>query len=196
MSEFGRDDHNKYAGTGVASGVMRFVTPSSQGRGLAFRQMREDDLPFLAALYGSTRTDEMAQVPWSDEQRAQFLQMQFDAQHRHYQQHYPDADFLVMEHDGAAVGRLYLEEWDSEFRIIDIALMPACRGQGFGAAVLDDVMREAERRQKAVRIHVEKNNPAMSLYLRLGFATLEDKGVYDLMEWRACDKPAQVKTAS
>ena len=30
-------------------------------------------------------------------------------------------------------------------------------------------------------IHVEKANPAMRLYRRLGFATLEDKGVYDLM---------------
>ena len=32
-------------------------------------------------------------------------------------------------------------------------------------------------------IHVEKNNPAMRLYRRLGFRTEEDKGVYDLMRW-------------
>ena len=38
---------------------------------------------------------------------------------------------------------------------------------------------------RAVSIHVEKQNPAMRLYKRLGFETIEDKGVYDLLEWRA-----------
>jgi hypothetical protein len=36
-----------------------------------------------------------------------------------------------------------------------------------------------------VTIHVEKNNPAMRLYRRLGFTAVEDKGVYDLMRWVA-----------
>jgi ribosomal protein S18 acetylase RimI-like enzyme len=35
-----------------------------------------------------------------------------------------------------------------------------------------------------VRLHVEFNNPAMKLYRRLGFETIEDQGVYHLMEWR------------
>jgi hypothetical protein len=46
-------------------------------------------------------------------------------------------------------------------------------------------MDEAASCGKAVSIHVEKFNPAMRLYRRLGFATEEDKGVYDLMRWSA-----------
>jgi hypothetical protein len=47
-----------------------------------------------------------------------------------------------------------------------------------------------------VSIHVEKFNPAMRLYRRLGFLTEEDKGVYDLMRWRAAGaSDRQVKTA-
>jgi ribosomal protein S18 acetylase RimI-like enzyme len=46
-------------------------------------------------------------------------------------------------------------------------------------------MDEAAAAGKAVTIHVEKNNPAMRLYRRLGFRTEEDKGVYDLMRWTA-----------
>lgn len=157
----------------------------ARARGLGFRRMCDGDLPFLAAIYGSTRVEEMAQAPWTDEQRAQFLQMQFDFQHRYYQQHYPDADFLVIEQGGAAIGRLYLEEWDGEFRIVDITLMPEHRGQGAGSAVLEDVMCQAANRGKTVGIHVEKNNPAMRLYERLGFVCVEDLGVYDLLEWRA-----------
>ncbi|RYZ82691.1 MAG: GNAT family N-acetyltransferase, partial [Proteobacteria bacterium] len=32
-------------------------------------------------------------------------------------------------------------------------------------------------------IHVERLNPALRLYQRLGFQMIEDKGVYLLREW-------------
>ena len=35
-----------------------------------------------------------------------------------------------------------------------------------------------------VRIHVEKFNPALRLYRRLGFTEIEDKGIYLFMEWQ------------
>ena len=38
---------------------------------------------------------------------------------------------------------------------------------------------------KAVRIHVERNNPALHLYERLGFRQIGDTGVYLLLEWIA-----------
>ena len=49
-------------------------------------------------------------------------------------------------------------------------------------------MDEAAACGKDVSIHVEKFNPAMRLYRRLGFTTEEDKGVYDLMRWSAPDR--------
>ena len=33
-------------------------------------------------------------------------------------------------------------------------------------------------------IHVERFNPALRLYERLGFTLAEDKGVYLFLEWR------------
>lgn len=159
------------------------VLPRAAARGLAFRRMNEDDLPFLGSLYASTRTEELAPLPWSAEEKRAFLEQQFRAQHAHYMQHYPDADWLVVEREGAPVGRLYLERWPSEIRIIDIALMPGARGTGLGRAMLEDVQALAARDGLGVGIHVEHNNPAMRLYLRLGFSRREDKGVYHLMHW-------------
>jgi ribosomal protein S18 acetylase RimI-like enzyme len=69
-------------------------------------------------------------------------------------------------------------------------LLPEYRGKGLGAALLRDLMDEAAAAGKAVSIHVEKFNPAMRLYRRLGFATAEDKGVYDLMRWTAGAAPS------
>jgi ribosomal protein S18 acetylase RimI-like enzyme len=149
--------------------------------GISYRPMTENDLPFLAALYRSTREAELARVPWSETEKQNFIGMQFQAQHRHYQEHYPDALWLVIEQSNTPIGRLYLERWTSEHRIIDIALMPEARGRGTGRAILEDLIDEAASAGKPLSIHVEKENPAMRLYLRLGFRKLEDKGVYDLM---------------
>jgi ribosomal protein S18 acetylase RimI-like enzyme len=153
--------------------------------GLTFRRITEADLPFLAALYASTRTGELAVTGWTEAVKAQFLDMQFRAQHAHYQQYYPQADWLLTMRAGADIGRLYVERWPSQHCIIDIALLPDYRGKGFGEALLRDLLDEAAAAAKDVSIHVEKFNPAMRLYKRLGFTTEEDKGVYDLMRWRA-----------
>jgi ribosomal protein S18 acetylase RimI-like enzyme len=156
---------------------------AAAGLGVSYRPATDADLPFLAALYAETRAEEVAASGWPEDMQRQFLASQFDAQHHHYLTYYPDAERLVVERGGAAIGRLYVEEWTREFRIIDIALVAAAQGQGIGAAILRDTLDWATGRGKSVSIHVEKNNPAMHLYRRLGFARIEDKGVYDLLEW-------------
>ena len=148
-----------------------------------FRPTTDSDLEFLCELYASTRRDEMAVTGWLPEQIEEFLRQQFEAQHIHYSAHFADADFdLILTEDGEPVGRLYLEERDDEFRIIDIALLPTYRGQGIGSRILRDIMDKAFAADKSVRIHVESNNPAMNLYKRLGFRKTDDYGVYHLME--------------
>ncbi|PWV98847.1 ribosomal protein S18 acetylase RimI-like enzyme [Hoeflea marina] len=159
---------------------------------MEFRRETADDLGFLSALYASTRGEELAPLAWSEAQKAHFLDMQFRAQHSHYARHFPNALRLIIEHLGKPVGRLCLEFRREEHRIIDVALVPMARGRGFGEALLRDVMDGAASNGVAVGIHVEKANPAMRLYRRLGFAVRQDKGVYDLLDWR----PPQVNTAS
>ena len=151
--------------------------------GLVFRPITDADLPFLARLYASTRMEELAVTDWSDAQKTAFLKSQFDAQHLHYQKHYAGSEFFVIERGAQAVGRLYLARWRSEHRIVDIALLPEFRRGGFGTALLSDLLDEAARAGKAVTIHVEKYNPAMSLYRRLGFIAAGEEGAYDLMRW-------------
>ena len=151
--------------------------------GVSYRPMTDHDLPFAAALYASTRHEELAQTGWPDELQHAFLAQQFEAQHRHYRQHYPNAEWLIVERAGERIGRLYIDEWGREFRIIDIALIPSSRGAGVGGAIVADVLAEGAAAAKVVSIHVEKENPAMRLYRRLGFVPVDEHGAYDLMEW-------------
>ena len=57
------------------------------------KQRSEADMPFLRLLYAQTREDELAPVPWTAQQKEAFLADQFNKQHSHYLQHYPQAQW-------------------------------------------------------------------------------------------------------
>ena len=108
--------------------------------------------------------------------------MQFDAQHRYYTENYHDAPFQVI--DGIDAGGTAIPGARSdEIRIIDIALLPEYRGRGLGTQLLRNIQTAAQQAVLPVTIHVERFNPALSLYERLGFRMIEDKGVYLLLKW-------------
>jgi ribosomal protein S18 acetylase RimI-like enzyme len=153
---------------------------------VTLRPETEDDIPFLLAVYASTRADEMAMAPWTQEQKDQFVQMQFIFQRKHYLENYGGATFDIVMVAGCAAGRLYVFRGPSEIRIIDIALLPQYRGRGIGGELLTGILREARERGLIVSIHVERQNPALRLYQRLGFQLAGEQGpVYLLMEYRA-----------
>lgn len=161
----------------------RSICPAIPGRAIALRPIAPEDRDILRRIYASTRAEELAPLDWDEARKAAFLAMQFDAQHAHYQEHYPLAAFDLILLDGQPIGRLYVDQWADQIRIVDIALLPEYRGQGIGTAFLRAIIDEGRRLALPVTIHVERLNPALHLYHRLGFRTIEDKGVYLLMEW-------------
>ena len=152
---------------------------------IAFRPIVDDDIAFLRHVYASTREDELQLVAWTDEQKAAFLDMQFTAQKTHYEDFYPECEYLVIELEGERIGRLYIDRRETDIEIIDVALLPAYRGRGIGRMLLEEILDEGRLTGKRVRIYVEHYNPARRLYDRLGFRQVDTNGVYHLMEWRA-----------
>jgi ribosomal protein S18 acetylase RimI-like enzyme len=155
------------------------------------RPVTPEDGPFLFQLYASTRAEELAVVPWDEAQKEAFLRMQFHAQTKFYAESFPDAAFLMVLREGEPAGRLYVDRRGDEIRLLDIALLPEHRGAGLGTALLRDLTAESAAAGKPLRIHVERFNPALRLYERLGFKLLQDEGVYFLMEWRPDDPAAR-----
>lgn len=140
-------------------------------------------MEFLLRLYSTTREEEMAMVvDWTDEQKEQFVRMQFQAQHAWYQEHYGGAQLDLILADGIPVGRFYVHRRETEIRLMDISLLPAYRNGGIGTALLKELFAESAATGKPVTIHVEKYNPAMRLYERLGFVPIADRGVYLLLQ--------------
>lgn len=159
---------------------------------ITFRPIAEADQELNYQIYASTRADEMKAVPWSDADKESFLRFQFHAQKTHYDEHFPDATFDLILVDGEAAGRLYVDRREDEIRLIDIALLAEKRRKGIGERILRDLLAEGQEKGLLVRIHVEANNPAMRLYLRLGFQKIEEQGVYHLMEWQPSADESQL----
>ena len=150
---------------------------------LILRPETAQDAPFLRRLYAVTRVEEMAYLPLSEEQKAAFLTMQYDLRQSQYRHNYPDADFLIVSIFDNPAGRIAVHRGDAVFHLIDIALLPEWRGQGIGGRLITDLLSEASRQAKSVRLHVKADSRAMTLYHRLGFITVKSEGLYGLMEW-------------
>ena len=160
----------------------------SSSMSIDLRAVDASDEDFLYSVYASTRADEMARVDWSTEQQEAFLRMQCRAQTQFYVENYPGAEFQVIVRNEQSIGRLYIHKRENEIRIMDIALLPDYRNSGIGSSLLGDILKQGKNLNLPVTIHVEKFNPALRLYQRLGFRPKEDKGVYLLMEWSPANK--------
>jgi ribosomal protein S18 acetylase RimI-like enzyme len=158
-------------------------------RGFSLRWLRDADLPWLRELYASTRAEEIAAVPWPPQMKRNFLDQQFALQHAHYLQHYADTDYLAIERmnaDGATqpIGRYYLQRTAPEHLIVDIALLPALRGQGIGRVLIEASQRQARALGRGMHLHVlAQNIAARRLYERLGFVFTHQADTYRHMRW-------------
>jgi len=150
---------------------------------ITLRPVAPDDYDFLIEVYGSTRAEEMALVPWTNEQRDAFIRSQFNAQQDHYLKTYPGASHDIILSNGRPVGRLYVARLDQEIRIIDITLIPAERNVGIGSYLIKQLLDDANQTGKVTRIYVEEFNPSLRLFQRLGFSPSEQHGFHLLLQW-------------
>ena len=160
------------------------MTTTIVATAVTLRPIGPADSEFLLRVYASTRSEELAPVPWSTEQKDAFLRQQFEAQRAYWHEHYANADFSIVEVDGSPAGRFYVNRGQDEIRLVDIELLPEYRRGGIGTGLIQGLLAEARTRGLPVTIHVEVGNPARSLYERLGFERVADRGVYILMQWR------------
>lgn len=149
---------------------------------LTLRSIQAKDFSFLKRVYRSTREHELQKTPWTDDEKSNFIDFQFNAQHSHYSNAYKGAELNIIEYNKDDVGRLYLWETETQIRIMDIALLQDFRGKGIGTNILNRLIKKSIKSNKKLNIHVEYNNPALRLYERLGFKKTDDTGVYFFME--------------
>lgn len=150
---------------------------------LSQRPLTDSDIPFIRDLYCTSRDYEVANSGWPEDILTQFLQQQFMLQHQHYSRVFDQSAFRLIEYQGSAIGRLYRQLYPGDIRLIDITLHREFRQCGIGSYLIRRLQQEADQSQCKVSLHVVPVNPALKLYLSLGFKQMEYRGGHIYMEY-------------
>lgn len=149
---------------------------------ITLQSSTNQDLDFLRQVYADSRAEEMSRSGWPQANIDQFLGMQFELQHKQYQEHYSGADFDLILADREPIGRLYVHRTSSEIRIMDIAILTPWKRRGIGSWLLKQLIAESVEKKLPLGLHAESNNPILPYYERLGFVKGELRGVYYYLE--------------
>ena len=172
------------------------MTTRARVQRVVLRTETSADRAVSLAAYASTRIDELALTGWTPAQQDAFVAQQFDAQQRNYRAQYPHAAFDIVCVDGIDSGRCYVDRDARRICLVDIVLLPESRGLGVGGRLLGGLLVEADAHGLPITLHVDKNNPVLGWYARLGFVTDGDAGLHWSMQRPAQPQAAAVEAAA
>lgn len=150
---------------------------------LMLRTAEPGDEAFLLSLFSGGRAD----LEWADlseKDKDELIRRQYFIQQKQLLTYYPFAEYNIVLLGEQPIGRIYIYKGETVYRILDIILLPQYRRMGIGTKLLKDILREAAVLCKGVELEVAwYNDSATRLYKKLGFHTIEDKGVCCEMQW-------------
>lgn len=125
---------------------------------LSFRQATEADIPLLLDLWRDTMSVNFSALGISpaDEKPIERIRKRFEC-----------ASIISLE--GSPVGLFKVARDGKDWKLIQILLSPSVQRQGIGARLIRDLIVEAQSFGASLSLSVLKRNPALELYLRLGF---------------------------
>jgi ribosomal protein S18 acetylase RimI-like enzyme len=129
------------------------------------------DRDFLLRVFGETRP-ELALLGLDAERLEQLLRVQWELQQASYRARYPGAQHDLVLMDGAPAGQLLVARSPLRIVLVDIALTSVFCGRGIGAALLGELISEAQSQAVALELSVRPDNRALRLYRRLGFVDM------------------------
>ena len=91
----------------------------------------------------------------------------------------------VVEVDGVEVGHLVLDRRPGETRIVELALLAAFRGRGFGSSLLRSLQRQAASEGRLLGLCVARDSAARRFCRRLGFREVVADELHVEMAWEA-----------
>jgi ribosomal protein S18 acetylase RimI-like enzyme len=134
------------------------------------------DEPFLRDLYASTRPD-LALL--REDLRAPFLAQQFEAQRAGYRRMFPYSEHDLIVQDGRPVGRVWVDWSETRCLIVDLAILPEYRRQGYGTQIVKELLGRTDLLGIPTYGHVERSNEAaLEFWARLGFGETGRDGMY------------------
>jgi len=91
--------------------------------------------------------------------------------------------YSIILGDDDPIGVLSISRKDDSVFLNEILVHPNHQNQGVGTLVMKRILTQAESDGMPVRLQVLKENPALSLYQRLGFRVFNTTDTHFQMEW-------------
>jgi GNAT superfamily N-acetyltransferase len=129
----------------------------------------EDDAAFVRHLVMEIVADELGAAAWPEALRGPLLDIQYQSRMKGLSENFPDAAQQILRVEGEPVGWIVVARRQDEIRLVDIAIARDHRGKGIGSARIRELLDDADTTGKTVRLSVGVLNPAVRLYLRMGF---------------------------
>jgi ribosomal protein S18 acetylase RimI-like enzyme len=83
------------------------------------------------------------------------------------------------------IGIIKIIEFTDHIHLQQIQVHPEWSNQGIGTQIIKELIRQANEKNRTVRLYVLKNNPAKNLYSRLGFTIQKEFNHQQIMEYIA-----------
>ena len=151
---------------------------------ISLRPVTTQDQDFLLEVFIVSHP-EYQMLPLPEDQKRQLIAMQHQLQSGDYRSRYPDSTHDIIEVDGQAVGRIWVERNEQHINVLDIGLMPWTRDKGVGTWVIDRVKAEATAAGKPIVSVVQRVNAgSVRWQIRMGFRVNGEDDLNYFMEWR------------
>jgi len=161
------------------------MTPAvSQPALLSLRPADAEDEAFLRRLFAETQ-DQLALLRPNAALWNALVDVQYRGRKMTYGESYPTAEDAILYRGSEPLGRLFLHREPGCLRILDIAVLIECRGQGIGSWALRQCQKRAAEAGLRVELSVNPTSPARLLYERLGFRATEEDAMHVAMAWDA-----------
>jgi ribosomal protein S18 acetylase RimI-like enzyme len=131
------------------------------------------DLPFLRLLHHRAYREVVER---------QFGAWDEAAQDLWFEQGLATATFRIVERDGAAVGAIALSETPGAIELVELQVLPEFQGQGWGTALLSELIQLSQATQRPLHSRVLRENRARHLYERNGFVITSETATHVLMQ--------------
>ncbi|MFD0588764.1 GNAT family N-acetyltransferase [Paenibacillus sp. GCM10027627] len=142
------------------------------------------DEPFLYSLFATVKRESMIGLTLEPEQLDMLLQMQWKARSHSYALQYPEsASNVIYSSEAIPAGGCITELTTERLSIVDLAIFPEHRNGGIGAFVIKHMQDTAARHCVSVLLSVDRSNPALRLYERMGFYITGSNDFQYSMRW-------------
>lgn len=151
----------------AASNTRRIAVPGKPGDAVDLRQAVPEDYRYCERLYLETmRPLLLALNAWDERDLLARFASNFS----------PGEAWLI-RFDGVDVGWLQVARTEAAIILVQIHIERGLRSRGIGTALIGELFDEGNTKHLPVLLEVVRNNPAITLYTRLGFTVVSQDQV-------------------